>query len=73
MNSFSFLMYDNMSGILNYKLYINGQWVLAEYDAKARLLTYFFDGDTPPGNLNFLLEVGDKVGNSTRFKYVLKR
>lgn len=73
MSSFSFLIFDNMSGILNYKLYINGQWVLAEYDAKARLLTYFFDGDTPPGNLNFLLEVGDKVGNITRFKYVLKR
>ncbi|MCZ2393812.1 MAG: peptidoglycan DD-metalloendopeptidase family protein [Chitinophagales bacterium] len=34
---------DDLSGISSYKGYIDGKWVLFEYDAKNDLLTYYFD------------------------------
>jgi hypothetical protein len=37
---------DNLSGIAEYRLTINGKWVLADYDAKNDLLTYEFDATT---------------------------
>lgn len=72
-NSFSFVVQDNLSGIAKYNLFLNNKWVLAEYDAKSNLLTYFFDEDTPTGNLSFKLLVEDKVGNRTTFFYLLER
>jgi len=71
--SFSFVMTDNLSGIYKYNLYLNDKWVIGEYDAKADLITYYFDADTPPGNLPFKLVVEDRVGNKTTFEYLLKR
>jgi hypothetical protein len=53
MDSFSFLISDNLSGIAKYNLWLNNTWVIAEYDAKADLLTYYFDEETPIGLLNF--------------------
>ncbi len=47
--------------------------VVAEYDAKVNLLTYYFDSETPSGNLKFKLEVEDKVSNKSTFYYILKR
>jgi hypothetical protein len=47
--------------------------VIGEYDAKSDLITYFFDSDTPAGNLKFKLEAEDRVGNKSVFNYVLKR
>ena len=73
MDSFSFLIRDNNSGIGRYNLWLNNSWVLSEYDAKTDLLTYYFDEDTPIGILNFKLEVQDKVGNKTFLEYVLKK
>lgn len=70
--SFSFSLRDNLSGISNYRLYVNDKWVLAEYDAKSSLLTYTFDSETPAGNLSFKLEAADRVSNTTTFNYVLK-
>ncbi len=72
-DSFSFVMTDNLSGIYKYNLFLNDKWVIGEYDAKADLITYYFDADTPPGNLPFRLEVEDRVGNKTVFEYILKR
>jgi hypothetical protein len=72
-NSFSFDIRDNLSGIGKYNLYLNDQWVLAEYDAKLNILTFFFDGQTPPGNLSFRVEAEDKMGNRSKYKYVLRR
>ncbi len=34
---------DNFSGIGKYEGYLNGQWILLDYDAKSNLLTYHFD------------------------------
>jgi hypothetical protein len=71
--NFSFKISDNLSGILNYDLFVNDKWVIAEYDAKVNLLTYHFDSETPSGNLKFRLEVEDKVSNKATFYYILKR
>lgn len=34
---------DNFSGIGKYEGYLNGQWILLDFDAKSNLLTYHFD------------------------------
>ncbi len=73
LDAFSFSIKDEMSGIGKYNLWLNNEWVLAEYDAKTDLLTYYFDYDTPMGLLNFKLEVIDKVGNRAFLEYVLKK
>lgn len=72
-NMFSFIIRDNMSGISSYRLFVNEQWVIAEYDAKASLLIYVFNEGTPAGTLNFRVEVEDKAGNKSEFTYNLKR
>lgn len=73
MDAFSFVITDNSSGIGKYNLWLNNTWILAEYDAKTDLLTYYFDEDTPIGLLQFKLEVVDKVGNKTFIEYTLKK
>lgn len=73
MDSFSFAITDGNSGIGRYNLWLNNSWVLSEYDAKAGLLTYYFDEDTPIGMLNFKLEVQDKAGNRAFLEYVLNK
>ena len=70
---FGFVVSDNLSGINKYNLFVNDKWVIGEYDAKSDLITYYFDADTPPGNLQFKLEAEDKVGNKAVFEYLLKR
>lgn len=72
-DSISFLILDTGSGISKYCVFLNGKWVLADYDAKSDLLTYYFDEETPSGDLSFDVEVQDKVGNKTFLKHVLKR
>lgn len=72
-DSFSFTVSDNLSGVYKYNLFLNDKWVIGEYDAKSDLITYYFDSDTPPGNLRFKLEAEDRVGNKTVFEYLLKR
>lgn len=69
----SFVITDNLSGIATYSLYINDTWYLAEYDAKSDLLTCFFDSETPAGELEFRVEVTDRVGNTGIYKVKLKR
>jgi len=56
---------DGLSGIDNFKAYINGEWVLMNYDAKTGYIwsekmdeSQLFEGD-------LMLEVKDGAGNST--------
>ncbi|MDO8998498.1 MAG: M23 family metallopeptidase [Bacteroidota bacterium] len=72
-SEFSFDIRDDLSGIYNCNLFLNSKWVIGEYDAKSHSVTYYFDSDTPPGNLNFKLEVEDRVGNKASYVYSLKR
>lgn len=73
LESFSFTITDELSGIAKYNLWLNHTWVQCDYDAKNDELTYYFDEDSPFGLLNFKLEVEDKCGNKREFDYVLKK
>jgi hypothetical protein len=71
-NTLSFIISDSQSGIGAYKLFLNNNWVLAEYDAKNDLLTYQFDEESPKGKINLRLEVEDKVGNKSKFECAIR-
>lgn len=63
---------DLMSGIDTYQGYLNGKWILLEYDPKNDSLTYFFDEQTLFNQKQELqLIVTDKKGNSTTLKQVI--
>lgn len=64
----SFTIKDELSGIASYQLFINGKWMLAEYDAKNDLVEYFMDENTPQGKLQLELIVKDKKDNQTVYK-----
>jgi hypothetical protein len=68
----TFVIIDNLSGIDKYDLYINEQWVLAEYDAKSDLLTYWFDAGTPM-EMDVKLVVTDRLQNRSEYRIKLKR
>lgn len=71
--SLSFVVDDKGCGLKSYSLYINNNWVIGEYDAKYDLITYYFDEESPTGNLEFRLEAEDHVGNSSVFTCTLRR
>ena len=58
---------DNLSGIQSFNGYIDGQWVLMEYDLKTSSLWHTFDYRTSPGKHQFQLIVTDRKGNSKTY------
>ncbi|MGB0430483.1 MAG: M23 family metallopeptidase [Bacteroidia bacterium] len=57
---------DNLTGIDNYKTYINGKFIVMSYDYKSGFLRYRFE-EPPNGNEHFFeIIVKDKVGNQSR-------
>ena len=59
---------DKGSGIKSYRAEIDGKWVLMEYDAKVRILTYDFEDNKLTGVTHILkIIVTDNVNNSTTF------
>lgn len=59
---------DDLSGIKSYNGYLNGKWVLFEYDNKTRKITHYFsDGIVAEGANDLKVIVTDNVGNSTTF------
>ena len=71
-NSTSCFVYDNLSGILKCDFYINDSWVLAEYDAKNKLVKYVFDKNIPKGNLKLKIVAQDKLGNLSTINKIIK-
>lgn len=64
-----FTIGDSLSGIKSYNGYLNGSWVLFEYENKNRKITHIFDDQYLTEGENFLkIEVVDNVGNSTIFE-----
>lgn len=60
---------DDLSGIKTYNGYLNGKWVLFEYESKLKRLTHTFaDGSLLEGKNNLKVVVTDNVGNSTIFE-----
>ncbi len=62
-------MRDDLSGIKKYDAYLNGKWILMEYDyKKARLTHDFNDGVVANGRNELKVVVTDNVGNSAIFE-----
>ena len=62
-------IYDELSGIKSYNGYLNGKWILMEYDNKTRKLTHYFDdGIVADGANDLKVVVMDNVGNSSTFE-----
>lgn len=59
---------DNLSGIKEYNAWVNGKWILLEYEYKNKTLTHYFDGEIPAGAKHDLkVEAKDQVGNTSSF------
>ncbi|MFV8374045.1 M23 family metallopeptidase [Flavobacterium sp. LB1P71] len=60
---------DELSGIKSYNGYLNGNWILFEYDNKTKKLIHnFSDGIVYEGANDLKVVVIDNVGNSTIFE-----
>ncbi|WP_316787215.1 M23 family metallopeptidase [Pedobacter frigiditerrae] len=63
----SFRISDNLSGIKSFNGYIDGQWVLMEFDTKSASLWHNFDERTATGKHTFELLVVDMKDNTKRY------
>ena len=60
---------DSGSGIKSYNGYLNGNWILFEYDAKTKKITHnFSDGIVAEGANDLKVVVTDQVGNAATFE-----
>lgn len=67
--SIQFTISDDLSGIKSYNGYLNGKWILFEYDNKTKKITHFFnDGIVAEGPNELKIIVVDNLGNSTIFE-----
>lgn len=64
---------DKGSGINSYEMYVNDRWVLADYDAKNKLLMYQIDNHIKKGHNTFKVVVTDMVGNESVYSTILHR
>lgn len=62
-----FKISDNLSGLKNFSGYIDGKWVLMEFDAKTATLWHSFDERTATGKHNLELVVSDVKDNVKRY------
>ena len=67
--SIEFTINDALSGIKTYDGYLNGNWILFEYDYKTKKIVHYFDdGIVAEGQNNLKVVVTDNVGNSAIFE-----
>ena len=68
-----FKIADDLSGIKTYRGEIDGNWVLFEYDAKSKLLSYTFDKNRMVFGKSHLIRlvVTDYKENSTEYKAII--
>lgn len=68
-DSLSIHISDELSGIKEYNGYLNGKWILMEYDYKTKSLTHYFgEAVYEEGKNELKVVVSDKMGNSTIFE-----
>lgn len=67
LSKISFKISDNLSGIKSFNGYIDGKWILMEFDAKTANLWHTFDERTPSGKHSFELLVTDMKDNLKRY------
>ena len=64
-----FSIKDELSGIKSYDGFLNGNWILFEYDYKTKKMFHNFDdGIVAEGKNDLKVVVTDNVGNSTIFE-----
>ena len=59
---------DEMSGIKSYRGYIDGKWIIMEYDPKKARLTHYFEKELERGKHTFNLVVTDDKNNKSYYK-----
>lgn len=64
---------DNLSGVDTYNCYLNGTWILAEYDGKSATLTIDATGKTKSGVNKLRVEVVDAAGNVRDVTYIIRK
>lgn len=65
---------DDLSGINSFNAYLNGKWILMEYEPKTRTITYNFeDKIVDDTQCNLKVVVTDNVGNTTTFEETFYR
>lgn len=64
---------DNLSGIETYNCYLNGQWILAEYDGKSATLTIDTAEKTKGGANKLRIAVVDAAGNVADVTYIIRK
>jgi murein DD-endopeptidase MepM/ murein hydrolase activator NlpD len=68
-NELKFTISDALSGIKSYDGYLNGKWILLEYESKTKKLIHrFSDGIVAEGKNDLKVVITDNVGNSTIFE-----
>jgi murein DD-endopeptidase MepM/ murein hydrolase activator NlpD len=69
MDALQFTISDEGSGIKSYEGYLNGNWILLEYEPKTKKLVHHFaDGIVAEGQNDLKVVIADNVGNSTIFE-----
>jgi murein DD-endopeptidase MepM/ murein hydrolase activator NlpD len=63
----TFKIRDNLSGIKSFNGYIDGRWVLMEFDTKTASLWHTFDDSTSSGKHTFELIVSDMKDNNRNY------
>ena len=64
---------DKETGISKYAMYLNDEWVLADYDVKKKMLMYQIDHRLKQGRNILKVVVSDMVGNETVYSAVILR
>lgn len=68
-NDLKIYVSDNLSGVKEINAYLNGKWILMEYESKLNRLTHSFnDKIYQLGKNDFKIIVSDNLGNSTTFE-----
>lgn len=78
LNNYSYLslkIEDKESGIDTYNAYLNGEWILMEYEPKDNTLTYNFEDAVQEGakEYNLRVEVTDHLNNQSVFTTTFKK
>ena len=67
-SQFTFKIKDNLSGIQSYNAWVDGEWILIEYDKKSKRIYHKFDGKITRGKHQLKLIVADRRGNEAIFE-----
>lgn len=68
LSNITFKISDDLSGIQSFNAYIDGQWVIMNYDPKTATIWHDFESGLSKGKHELLLEVTDWKENTSSYK-----